>query len=369
VRKIAHDVADRVKPGETLVEIDPTDYQLNVRQAQRALQVELAKLGLAEVPGSNVDVTHIPTVIQAQLRRENAEKRLSRSKTLVARKASAEEDLTEKTSEYRVAQAEYDNQVLVAKAGIASIQVKQEALAIARQQLQDTLIRVPEPSQPVPGLEHGVTYAITARPIAEGSYVKAGTEVFKIVIERPLKFRGRVPERRSGEIRLGQKAEVYTAAYKQPFPGEVIRINPSIDPQTRAFEVEVLVPNAEGRLKPGGFAKTAILTDVDEHAATVPLEALVHFAGVTKIFLVEGGKAKEVQVTLGVQDTQWVEIASPALPAAAQVVTSGQSVVADGTAVAVRSASSPAAPADSQATSRDESGAIPAPVAASETAP
>src|SRR5437870_668205 len=46
VRKIAHDMADRVKPGELLLEIDPTDYQLNVRQAQRSLQVELAKLGL-----------------------------------------------------------------------------------------------------------------------------------------------------------------------------------------------------------------------------------------------------------------------------------------------------------------------------------
>src|SRR5262249_13982410 len=67
VRKIAHDVADRVRPGETLLEIDPTDYQLNVRQAQKALQVELAKLGLNEVPAAKVDVTHIPTVVQAQL--------------------------------------------------------------------------------------------------------------------------------------------------------------------------------------------------------------------------------------------------------------------------------------------------------------
>jgi multidrug efflux pump subunit AcrA (membrane-fusion protein) len=166
VRKISHDVADRVKPGESLVEIDPTDYQLNVRQAQRALQVELAKLGLAEVPGPNVDVTHIPTVIQARLRRENAEKRLARSKILVAKKASPEEDLIEKTSDFRVTEAEYDNQILVAKAGIAAVQVKQEALAISRQQLQDTLIRVPHPSLEVPGLEHGVTYAITARPVS-----------------------------------------------------------------------------------------------------------------------------------------------------------------------------------------------------------
>ena len=136
VRKITHDVSDRVHPGEILLEIDPTDYQLNLRQAQRALQVELAKLGLSELPGSNVDITHIPTVVQARLRRENAEKRLERSKTLVARKAVPEEDLSDKTSEFRVAQAEYDNQVLVARAGIASIHVKQEALPMPSNSLK-----------------------------------------------------------------------------------------------------------------------------------------------------------------------------------------------------------------------------------------
>jgi len=337
VRKIGHDVADRVQPGEVLLEIDPTDYQLAVRQAQKALAVECAKLGLSEVPGSKLDVTRIPTVLQAQLKRDNAERRMERAKTLVSRKAGTEEDLTEKQLEFQWAQAEYDNQVLVAKAGIASIQVKQEALAIARQHLQDVQIRVPEPSQPVPGLDGGVTYAITKRPVSEGSYVMPGTEVFKIVIDRPLKFRGRVPERKVGEVRLKQQAQVLSAAYPNPFPGEVTRINPSIDPQTRTFEVEILVPNMQNELRPGGFAKAGILTELDEHAATVPLEAPVHFAGVTKIFLVENGVAKEVQVTLGVQNTEWVEIASPKLTEGALVVTSGQTAIANGTAVALRS--------------------------------
>jgi len=337
VRKISHDVADRVKPGELLLEIEPTDYQLNVRQAQKSLQVEVAKLGLSELPSAKgVDVTRIPTVVQAQLRRDNAQTRLERTKSLVARKASPEEELTERTSEFRVAQAEYDNQVLVAKAGVASIQVKQEALAISQQQLQDALIRVPAPSQPIPGEDAAPVYAITSRSVSEGSYVMAGTGLFELVIDQPLKFRGRVPERKSSEVRVGQKAAILSAAYPNPFPGEVTRINPAIDPQTRTFEVEILVPNKQGELKPGGFAKTGILTEIDQRAATVPLEALVHFAGVTKIFLVENGHAKEVQVTLGVQETNWVEIATPKLSENSQVITSGQTAIADGTAVAIR---------------------------------
>ncbi len=374
VRKISHDVSDRVRPGESLLEIDPTDYQLNVRQAQKALQVELAKLGLSDAANLRSDVSRIPTVVQAQLRRDNAQTRLDRVKTLVAKKVSPEEELTEKTSDFRVAQAEYDNQVLVAKTGIASIQVKQEALAIAQQQLQDCQIKVPAPSQAVLGAEKGtekaVAYAITSRSVSEGSYVMEGAELFQLVIEQPLKFRGRVPERRSGEVRLGQKVEVYTAAYQHPFAGEVVRINPSVDPKTRAFEVEILVPNLKSELKPGGFAKTAILTNVDDHAATVPLEAIVHFAGVTKIFLVVDGRAKEVQVTPGVQDKQWVEIASLALPEGAQVVTSGQTAIAEGTAVVIREVPKhEAATLASDAESRSSSGLPAAPMARREAAP
>jgi len=321
-------------------------------------------------------VTRVPTVVQAQLRRDNAQKRMERAKTLVEKKASAEEELSEKMSEFRVAQAEYDNQVLVAKAGIAAIQVKNEALSIAKQQLQDTILRVPQPSLPVPGLENGASYAITSRTVAEGSYIKGGADVFKIVIESPLKFRGRVPERKSSEVKLGQKAEVYTAAYPRSFPGEVTRINPSIDPQTRTFEVEILVPNTQSELKPGGFAKTAILTEVDDRTPTVPLEAPVQVAGVTKIFLVEDGQAKEVQVTLGVQGSDWVEVATPKLPANAQVVTSGQTAIADRSAVAVRDAAA-ATTATSDSAAPPESGEVSAaprevsaaPVARRETSP
>jgi hypothetical protein len=65
----------------------------------------------------------------------------------------------------------------------------------------------------------------------------------------------------------------------------------------------------------------------------------VRFAGITKIFLVEKGRAKEVQVSTGVASDQWIEIAGSRIPADAQVVTSGQTVLADGTPVYVRPSS------------------------------
>ncbi len=338
VSALRFDVADRLQPGELLLEIDPTDYTLSVRQAERALQAELAKFGLAEPPGAAFDVTAVPTVVQARVRMDNAKLKLDRIARLAPRGAATQQELDQATSDYRTAQAEYDNQILLANAGLATIQMKQADLAVARQQLEYTRVIVPTPTLPVPGAASGVVYTVTDRAVSEGTLVRPGMEVCKLAIVQTLKANVPVPERYSTEVRTGQTAEIHTAAFSRPFTGTVTRINPAVDPKTRTFEVEIQVPNPQGDLKPGSFAKATILTHNESKAATAPLTALVNFAGVNKIFLMEEGRAREVQVRLGVQTNEWVEIAAPVLPPGAQVITSGQTALAADTPVVVREA-------------------------------
>ena len=68
VLKILHDVGDRVKPGDLLLQIDPTDFKLSERQAQSALDVEMAKLGLTPTTISSFDIAQLPSVIEAGAR-------------------------------------------------------------------------------------------------------------------------------------------------------------------------------------------------------------------------------------------------------------------------------------------------------------
>jgi multidrug efflux pump subunit AcrA (membrane-fusion protein) len=337
VRKIHHDVSDEVKPGDLLVEFDPTDYELLLHQAEKSLRVDLVKLGVDELSAdAKFDIERLPAVIQARERLNNAKLRFDRVRSLAQSGAAPTEELTDKTADYRAAEAEYRSQVLMARSLVATAEMKREALAIARQQLKDMLMRVPQPLQRVPGMEKAVTYVMSQRAVSEGSFVRTGTEVCKLVIDRMLKLRALVPERFSNEIQRGQQVQVSTAANPEPVTGLVARINPTVDPVNRTFQVEIAVPNPEAKLKPGCFAKAAILTKRDSEVTTVPLEALTSFAGITKLFVVENGHAKEVRVTLGVQNTEWVEVASPPLPRGAQVVLSGQSALADGTPVAIR---------------------------------
>src|SRR5262249_15064722 len=78
VKRILHDTSDRLKPSEVLLQIDPTDLELAVAQAEKSLQVELARLGLKDVPAGKVELDKIPAVIQAHVKMDQAQQRLDR---------------------------------------------------------------------------------------------------------------------------------------------------------------------------------------------------------------------------------------------------------------------------------------------------
>jgi len=339
VKKIVCDVGDRIQPGAPLLEIDPVDYDLGLQRAEKALEADLSRIGL-KAPDPQCDVENFPTVRQARARRENAAARLRRLESLAQERAAAQEQVDNARTEDAVALAEYNNQLLLAESVLVALQDRQLAIAMAKQKLNDTVVRAPVPSKPLPGADGTMTYAITARCVAEGTYVRAGTEVFRLVIDRPLKLLASVPERHAAEVRPGQQASLRTVASAESFGGRVTRINPAVDPATRTFEVEILVPNPQGELKPGSFAKAAILAPENPRVATVPLEALVSFAGTTRIFVVEDDRAKEVRVSVGLQAADWAEIVSPALGEGTLVVLSGQSALSDGSPLALRAAPS-----------------------------
>ena len=85
-------------------------------------------------------------------------------------------------------------------------------------------------------------------------------------------------------------------------------VSPAVDQATRTFPVEVLVDNADRTLKPGFFAKGTVLTRVDENVLAAPDDAISTMAGVSTVYVIEDGKARQQQVTLGARKGTVVEI-------------------------------------------------------------
>ncbi len=344
VARVSRDIGDRVKPGELLVEFETRDADLAIDQAEKQLLADLARIGilLDAVPEkaptiAEVDLAKLPTVVQAQVALDRARQNLAREKSLMTRNAGLKQDLQNVEADVRGAEAALDNAVLVARSTLVTALAAKVGLDVVRQVRADLEIHAPTPSQPPFGLKVPGSYAVSKRSVAEGQMIREGDPVFDLVIENPLRLRLNVPERYVSEVRAGQEVRVEVGSYPgSTFGGKVGRINPMVDSASRTFQVEAVIPNDDGKLRPGGFAKGKVVTDRSASATVVPLDSIVRFAGVTKLFVAgDDGKAHAYAVETGREGRGWSEILAT-LPAGARVVTSGQALLADGTPVVIR---------------------------------
>jgi multidrug efflux pump subunit AcrA (membrane-fusion protein) len=358
--RLLHDVGDVVHPGDLLLEVDPTDLRLTTTEVMRSLELELARLGLSAVPARGFDIGTVPGVARARLLEKNARKKFERSQALLRKQALSREDLEQSETDYEVAEANTRQAMLDAEATLASIRQREALLESAQQKLRDTKVVVPTPSvgherlaarfvlasgtggQTLPETE----YVISARMVSEGEMVNdsPATSLFKLVMDRSLKLKAHVPERHAGEIEIGQTVLVSVEAWPgERFTGTVARMNPTVDPENRTFEIEVCIPNEDRRLRAGSFAKAAVLTREQPDVATIPESALVRFAGVVKVFVVRDDVAHAVPVEAGIRlDVEsadrvevWRETAGELEPGDL-VVTTGHSQLADETPVRIR---------------------------------
>jgi RND family efflux transporter MFP subunit len=404
VTAIYHEVGHVVRPDEPLLQVDRTNYENAVAEAEKALGAELAKLSLSleDQSKKRPEVRKLPAQVRAQLDRLDVKTlpavvRATRSEQLavsqrdrLARLAGnvSEEEMERVRTEYDVAVANRRQAIVEAEATVAAARQRLAALETALQRLDDTMVRVPHPNdeslaqpgegatsardanakqgkQPVhsasaPAAPAGQVlaqpneYVVAKKLVAVGTMVRAfpSVPVFELVRDYELKLMGSLPERYEGDVeqpRAGQppqEVEIVIEAYPdQVFKGRVQVVSPVVDTASRTFPIEVRVPNPQRKLKPGSFAKARILAREETTVATVPEEAIVAFAGVIKVFVVENGRAHAVEVKPGVRmeikdgerTRNWVEVTGDVKPGAS-VVTSGHSQLAEGTEVRVRGA-------------------------------
>jgi RND family efflux transporter MFP subunit len=346
VAKVLHDIGDHVEPGKLLVEFETNDAELALDQAKKQLLAELAKVGviLSEYPETipsekEINIEKLPTVVQARVAVERAEQNLSREKNLMMKGAGMRQELQNTENDLHNAQANYDNAILTAKSIIVSAYASAVRVKMMGEALKDMEVRAPKPSQSPAGLKVPLTYAVTKKSVSEGQMIREGDACYELVIENPLRVWLNIPERFVSEVQKDQDVRILVSSYpKQTFPAKVTRINPMVDSSSRTFQVEATVPNDDGKLRPGGFAKAEIITNQNANSVMVPLDAVKRFAGVTKVFVVVGDekKARSVQVETGQERPGWIEILTP-LPPNAKVVTTGQSQLADETPVVIKS--------------------------------
>jgi membrane fusion protein (multidrug efflux system) len=205
----------------------------------------------------------------------------------------------------------------------AEVRVDEAKLASAKARLDKTVIAAPFDG--VLGL----------RSVSVGQYLAEGDAIFKLEAIDPLKVDFRVPEIYFGKVRIGQTINVEVDALPgEPVAGTVYAIDPLVDEQGRAIVVRATLPNKDKRLRPGLFARVALVYDTIASAILVPEQAIVPIGEDKFVFKVVNGKAALSKVTIGERFKGRAEIRQ-GLAAGDTVVTAGQLKIRDGADVTV----------------------------------
>ena len=296
LRAISVDLGTVVSKGQVIAQLEPEDYKLRVQQSEAALAQARARLGLPpDGDQDKVNPEETATVRQARAVLDEARFNRDRAAKLVEQGVIAKADFDTANAGFKVAEGRYQDAYEEIRNRQAVLAQRRSEVGLARQQLKDTAVYAP------------LDGVVQEKRASVGEYLASGAPVVNIVRIDPLRLRAEIPERESRNVQTGQSVRVTVEGDPNVYVGQIRRLSPVITEQNRMLVVEADVRN-NGRLRPGSFARAEIVTNDAKMAMTVPNNAIVTFAGIEKVIVVQNGKALEKPITTGRRSGEWTEI-------------------------------------------------------------
>jgi RND family efflux transporter MFP subunit len=345
VSQVSVEIGTEVKPGDALVRLEPRELALALERAESALRQTEAQLGIERTQGKQPPSDEqIASVRQAIANRDDARAAYARAQQLNGRGLLSQVDRDTAETRMKVAEANYEAAVDNVRSLKASLQDRRAAFDLAQKKVNDAVIKAP------------VAGSIAERLVQPGEYIRENTPVVTIVQMNPLKLKTGVQEKFAGLIKPGLAVKFAVEAFQdRTYDGKVAFVSPQVDQATRTFPVEALVDNAHRELKPGFFAKGTILTNVDENVMALHDDAVSTLAGVSTVYVVDNGKIRTQQVTLGIRQGPLWEIVS-GIKGDETFASSNLNQLANGTAVATGGRGGPAAAENGRGNPRGRGG-------------
>ena len=307
IKKLMVDYNSPVKKGQLLAQIDPTNAQAQVDQAN-------ANLWSAK---ANMEKAAVATL--------DARRTLQRNKDLFAQNFIARSDLD--TAETNAQSAEAQQKVTKAQVGQA-----QAALKITQTNLQYTNILSP------------VDGTVISRSVDVGQTVAASFQtptLFSIAQDlTKMQIDTNVDEADIGKVQVGQDVSFTVDAYPDTifkWKVAVVRNAPITVSNVVTYDVVVHVDNSQLKLKPGMTANVSITIETRKDVLRISNAALrfkpaeVKGKGEktqdkqlmkgTKVWILENCKPKPVKVTLGLSDGNYTEISAGELKEGQEIIT------------------------------------------------
>lgn len=294
---------DRVRQGQVIAEMESTDIQAQLVQAQASVAQSQARLDQARAGNRLEDITQAQATIaqaqaqvsQARARLALSQERVQRNQSLANQGAISRDSLDEVLNEGRSAQAnleqtqarvgELQQRLTLLRSGSRPEEI---ALAVAQRdeaqgrlqaietQLADTLIRAP--------FSGTITqkYAIAGAfvtPTTSASATSSATSSSIVALETGLELLAQVPEKNISQIKLGQVVQIVAKdAYPdRTFEGRVRLIAPGAvrEQNVNSFQVRVSLVTGREILRSGMNVDLQFVGGKIDNALVVPTVAIV----------------------------------------------------------------------------------------------
>ncbi len=365
----------RVRQGQVLVRLDTSDAWAQVQQAEAALAAARARAAQASLAAELAARTAEEQVRQAQAGVEAARAQVALAEAQVAAAASAraraEADLQRVQQLFgqgavsaqqvdaaraaaEAARAQHEASQAQRRAAEEQLRSAQVALQLAQVNRQQASVRQRDVEQAQAALRQAeatvrlarlqvqnltvrspLSGVVTQRMVDPGEYAAPGVPLLTVADTSTVRVQLVVSETQVERLRPGQPVRVTVDALPgRIFLGRVEDRSPAADPRTRTFIVRVRVPNPDGALRPGMFARGFVEVRRRVDVPAVPAEALVYEGSRAFVFVVDSGVARRRAVRTGLAAEGWVEVEG--LTGGEEVVVAGQSLLRDGSAVVVQ---------------------------------
>lgn len=294
VSKVNVDVGDNVNKGDVLFSLDKDDINNQVEQAKAALNA--AK--------SNYQMT--------KEKIDNAKKNFERTKELY--------------EEGAVSESKYEQAKLAASdSSLAAAQSNVEQARVGYNQALDALDNAVITS-PISG-------TVSTVNIEAGEFATNAQPSLVIVDNSNLNITMNVTEDLVDELYVGKEVTIdINTLSVDNLSGKIVTISPTQDQRTQLYPVKIQLNNNVPELKSGMFAKIVLDTDIKENVISIKSEAILDDGERKIVFVVEGGVAKEKEVSVGLDTGYYTEITS-GIKVGEKVIVKGQNYVEKGSKV------------------------------------
>jgi RND family efflux transporter MFP subunit len=277
---------EAVRPGQVLARIDAQDAQARLDEKTADLDAGRAQLALAQKNRANN-----LALLQQNFISQNA--------------------FDSVQSSYQVSEAK--------------LKALEAQVALAKKALADTVISAPQAG------------IVSQRHAQQGEKLPVDGKIVTLVDLAEMEVEAAVPAGDIPSIHVGQDVSFRVEGFgEREFRGRIDRINPATQTGSRSILVYALLPNGDGALKGGMFAKGSITLSRIESAQVLPLSAVREEDGKAYVLRVDNDRLERRPVTLGLKnaDEGVVQIVD-GLDAQSRVVRTNAGAYKPGTAVRV----------------------------------